>query len=444
MNLKENDMNYFLKISLLVLGSFFLCTKSFALTLTLNPSTIDCGTTTINGSFDCAFTGTVVVSVSGGVELDAASPALSVSGGNISFDLIVEATDNVSFNFSGVVISSNLPCAAVNSNFSTAMTHTCILPPNNDCSGAKAVSIGMMTCNPVISFTDNASDSGVNCDAFGNGRNDLWYEFVSNGSSVNIELVSFPGTISSLGVYEGSCTGTQVGCAFLTTFSSSIHTQGGLTVGETYYVQVKFNPGDNGTDQEVCLYNSVVVALDENDIELNYNDGEVEILWEDQSNIGQHYEIYRSQSSELYFEKIGELKGKGQEELVLFQFSDSNIEFGDKYFYKVIKLDENGDVMYEAQESIYIDDPDLLDANSIMLYPNPSNGEVNVFVNSSKRERAKIEVIDLNGKVCHSFYGDLDFGENRLKFLCTDLQAGIYSVSIEASSFQKAKKLIKN
>lgn len=419
-------------------------TNSHALTLTLNPSTIGCGTTTINGTFDCSFNGTVVVSVSGGVELDAASPSITVAGGVMSFDLIVEATDALSFTFSGVVIASNLPCAAVNTNFSTAMTHTCILPPNDECANAKALPIDYLACGGfTLTDTDNTSDSGTPPSCGGAGYVDLWYEFVSNGSSVTIEMDEFPGNLAFVALYEGTCGGTQVACGLLSIYGSKDLPVGGLTAGTTYKVQVLHIPGESGPEQEICAFNNVVVALDNNELEVKYEEGKVDLIWEDHSKTGQQYEIYRSAADELYFEKIGDQHAEGKEGYAQYRYSDSNVEFGISYVYKVIKLNEDGGVMYEAQRSIYIDDPELLDENSMKIYPNPSMGQVNMFVNSSQREVANIEVVDLQGRVLHAFNYHLALGENNIEFMLTDLPIGLYTVRMRTSSFQQSQKLIK-
>ncbi|KJS06880.1 MAG: hypothetical protein VR77_03450 [Flavobacteriales bacterium BRH_c54] len=86
-----------------------------------------------------------------------------------------------------------------------------------------------------------------------------WYSFTATGTSmfVNIDVTATAGCHISSNVYAatGSCVGTEISCLSGTPLDD-LHSLSGLTVGNTYYVQVCYSPGGacgNGGSAEFCI-----------------------------------------------------------------------------------------------------------------------------------------------------------------------------------------------
>lgn len=116
------------------------------------------------------------------------------------------------------------------------------LPPSNDnpC-GATAASVNSAagTCTVQTAGTIvGATASGVALGAcFGTADDDVWYSFVANGTSMNINLNNINGSTTDLyhSVYAGTC--GSLGAALICSDPNS-STITGLTIGNTYYVRI--------------------------------------------------------------------------------------------------------------------------------------------------------------------------------------------------------------
>ncbi len=71
----------------------------------------------------------------------------------------------------------------------------------------------------------------------------------------------------------------------------------------------------------------------------------------------------------------------------------------------------------------------------LSVFPNPSNGDVNVKFNASK-EKSKIEIFDIQGRLVQENDEDKQIGENIVKLHLEDLSSGIYIVRVENKTFK--------
>lgn len=75
--------------------------------------------------------------------------------------------------------------------------------------------------------------------------------------------------------------------------------------------------------------------------------------------------------------------------------------------------------------------------NNLMLFPNPTNGDVHIAFNSIEGESATLNVMDINGRTVKSEnLGDLDSEVNYV-FETSSLSSGIYIVSVNGTSGTK-------
>ena len=137
--------------------------------------------------------------------------------------------------------------------FNICVTHS---PPANDnCSGATGLTSNTSCINTAGTLNDaSASGGALGCFAAGTYY-DVWYSFVAATTTETITLSSLGANISSpqIQLYSGTCASlTSLACG-----TTSI-TQGGLTIGNTYYVRVanlNSNPSGAGgvADFSICV-----------------------------------------------------------------------------------------------------------------------------------------------------------------------------------------------
>ena len=94
--------------------------------------------------------------------------------------------------------------------------------------------------------------------------------------------------------------------------------------------------------------------------------------------------------------------------------------------------------------TLYTDLPPNLSNNEfikeplISIFPNPSNGEFNITINS-ELENAKIQVVDLNGRTVYKYNETVS---NNQKLYLNNLHSGIYLLQIKGDNINYTKKII--
>ena len=244
-----------------------LCSSSLsALTVTPNPSSLGCGTTTITFTFDCAFSGTVFFSSPTGINFPTLSPIGGsayiepVVNGVITFDVNATLSAPTSFNINFNVLSSDMGCAPISS-VAAAFTLNCTPPANNDCANAKILAIGTNSCTPSSYATLNSTFSGQTPATCGlnplSGYLDLWYTFNANNTIIDLEIPTYPGLVAFYALYD-NCPGSggnEIECGIL--FGATTSKQlTGLTLGTDYILQMIYQVTYEGTDQELCLHST--------------------------------------------------------------------------------------------------------------------------------------------------------------------------------------------
>ena len=128
---------------------------------------------------------------------------------------------------------------------------------NDDCSGAIALTVNSdLACGTVTSGSvEFATDSGVtNSTCYGTEDDDVWYSFVATSETHVVSLSSVSGSNTDMYhvLYAGDCNtlGDAIKCSDFNTSETT-----GLTIGNTYYVQVftyTSTPGQN-TSFDICV-----------------------------------------------------------------------------------------------------------------------------------------------------------------------------------------------
>ena len=150
-------------------------------------------------------------------------------------------------------------------NFNICVQHQ---PANDECAGAISLTPGAACTNTSGTLdlaTSNTSGVVQSCWA-ANTYNDVWYNFVATATTHTVNLSNMGANVSTprIQIYSGTCGSLSiVGCA-----TTSILTQAGLTVGNTYYVRIANSTNASGLNGvanfNICITNSAVAPVNDN------------------------------------------------------------------------------------------------------------------------------------------------------------------------------------
>lgn len=160
-----------------------------------------------------------------------------------------------------------------------------------------------------------------------------------------------------------------------------------------------------------------------------------------------HFEIQRTLdarqgSVNKIFQKIGEIKGKGNtSENQIYSFLDKEASWFPNAYYRLKSVDLNG--KFEFSKIIFIQkESEKLSVGNV--YPNPALGS-DVFLNiySADNEQFNIYIYDFKGKVISSEKLILKNGENKVKLNIGENHKGLLFIKIENMATSHFTKLFK-
>lgn len=113
---------------------------------------------------------------------------------------------------------------------------------------------------------------------------------------------------------------------------------------------------------------------------------------------------------------------------------------------KFVFTNGNGNNLYLDNINLSQSDPvgikqNSLDNAMVAVYPNPSKGETSVLVKAAKAGNAKLCVYNQLGQMVYERNHNLNQGENKLSFDCSNFAPGLYSVSIDSPQGKAIRKL---
>ncbi|HNE85867.1 MAG TPA: T9SS type A sorting domain-containing protein, partial [Chitinophagales bacterium] len=131
-----------------------------------------------------------------------------------------------------------------------------------------------------------------------------------------------------------------------------------------------------------------------------YNDGDVNVLnWVTASERNSaKFEIEKSYDAST-FEYIGEVPAAGNSIIELgYNFNDPNPQFGDNY-YRLKMIDSDGTFKYSEIINIKVREDNMAVQDGIIkIYPNPTNGYLNIQYQSSRDNNIDLQIFDMLGK----------------------------------------------
>jgi hypothetical protein len=149
------------------------------------------------------------------------------------------------------------------------------------------------------------------------------------------------------------------------------------------------------------------------------------------------FEVQRSLNGKD-FENLTFVKSKGIESGSVYTFEDSSVKKGTRYYYRLKMIDFDGEFNYSLVTNAMISSNNT----HVNVYPNPSDGNVNIEFFLEEDVPTQIDVYDMIGKIVihRDVVTQKDNNQVSLDFL--NLPSGLYSVQINING-KKETKMVK-
>ena len=136
------------------------------------------------------------------------------------------------------------------------------------------------------------------------------------------------------------------------------------------------------------------------------------------------------------------IAGKGNSnQNVKYVFVDYNY-FSTQTFYKLTQVDYDGNKVTE-NKVVIIDRADVVNDLDIVLYPNPSKGEVTLKTYIENSGEVNIKVLNLLGELIYNEKINLKKGQNQNTFDFSNLANGIYKIEVQNQHSRKVVQFVK-
>ena len=155
------------------------------------------------------------------------------------------------------------------------------------------------------------------------------------------------------------------------------------------------------------------------------------------------FEVYKSLDG-VNFTLAGEVAAAGfSQSLQSYNFSDASMSENVTVFYRLKLIDNDGSSSWTKILSIAATNAETTKVQSV--YPNPTNGVLNINFSQLSDNAFIVQVIDAFGKVFQEVNSDDLNGMSTVSFDLTELNTGIYFVKVSGDCAQtQLTKFIKN
>lgn len=162
------------------------------------------------------------------------------------------------------------------------------------------------------------------------------------------------------------------------------------------------------------------------------DDDRVVLDWNTLSEQNNNYFIVEGSNDGQVYSEIEIISGAGNStsELV-YSFSFDNSEWGYEYI-RLSQVDFDG--KYEVLKYLKINCNQDQGFELSEMYPNPTNGEVTVVVQSNQAQVIDLELIDVEGRVIYMSQQEIAKGTSFIKLSFEELAAGVYMMKIRSIS----------
>lgn len=157
----------------------------------------------------------------------------------------------------------------------------------------------------------------------------------------------------------------------------------------------------------------------------------------DEMNINKYLLQRKDTKSGSDFETIAEVKAYNAHQYT-YDYFDINAETDKTYQYRLKVVDTDGLVSYSTTQNIQLN----CDADQLLIYPNPVDNELNVFIYEDTDEVA-LSIIDVSGKIISKTQYTPLTKSQLYKLNTSHLAAGMYSISVKTGNLVRLIKFVK-
>lgn len=211
----------------------------------------------------------------------------------------------------------------------------------------------------------------------------------------------------------------------------------GLKLYNTLYDNAQYIGFDNFKIQGI----DPVLPVELESFTVTKTNNNVLIRWQTLSEINNdRFEIERSNNN-IDYEKIGEVKGKGNSSSkIYYTFTDNSAKLG-TYYYRLKQIDIDGSFEYSQVVKLEFNKP--LEFGMSQNFPNPFNPLTKIEFSLPNFSYVSIDLFNLIGqKVATIIEGDFDAGYHKAEFNASELSSGLYLYKITAGEFTQIKKMM--
>jgi len=202
-----------------------------------------------------------------------------------------------------------------------------------------------------------------------------------------------------------------------------------LNTFSTFYIHPKRSYSST-LPVELISFNALVNELNQT----------TEIVWNTASEENSRYFVVEKSTDALSWNSIAVIKASGNSNILRsYSHIDSNLSVG-MFYYRLKMVDTDSSYEYSIIVSIH---NNIVFNKDISLYPNPTNGVINISYNSALVNYVSVQVKDVLGKTVKQINSkNIQF--NKLEIDCSDLAKGSYYVYMsDVNGFVNTIKFIK-
>ena len=163
---------------------------------------------------------------------------------------------------------------------------------------------------------------------------------------------------------------------------------------------------------------------------------EVKLFWQTASELNNSgFEIHKSNNGKDW-ETIDFIEGQGTTiEVSNYQYEDQNPLIGTNY-YRLKQVDFDGAFEYSKTIAIEYN----IEESNITIFPNPSNGIVNLQINNPSNQSMQIKILDNLGRIISN--SEIIEGETNWQEEMVIKEKGIYTVAIQIGNEIVYKRIV--
>lgn len=277
------------------------------------------------------------------------------------------------------------------------------------------------------SNTEDSEGSGVTCDASGNFLlAGLYYNGVTNFSMLKITLEELScahnQTIGSVTSLTAPVLSDQTGSGYETVTKSALLTPTSIE--------------DDSLITRTCSTPLVILPVTLIDFEGQSNNTTNKLFWKTASERNNdRFTLYRSEDGDNW-EKVTFINGAGNSSDTLYYEVYDNTPYSPITYYRLQQTDFNG----ESTQSEIILVTRHLQEKLAELYPNPTDGKVNIHI--KEKSEFKLQIFSIDSNLIEQFY--FNDNQNLITIDLSSYASGLYYVKlIQDDKIQTTKIIIR-